>query len=96
MSYVWDFGDGTKITTRNTTPQTHTYKNPGIYTITVIATDTDGRTARSTMSVEISGKVDTDGDTFYDDADACPSVIGSSNNNGCPDFAINAYTKSFL
>ncbi len=96
MKYVWDFGDGTKISTIDTTPQTHSYKNPGIYTVTIIATDKDGRTARSTMSVEISGNIDSDGDTVSDNLDACPDVIGTSTKNGCPDFSINAYTKNFL
>ena len=37
--YVWDFGDGTVITTANYTAPAHTYTTPGDYTITLTATN---------------------------------------------------------
>lgn len=41
-SFVWDFGDGTTQTTPTATPVSHTYSQPGLYTVTLVAHMTDG------------------------------------------------------
>jgi len=49
ISYAWDFGDGetdTGITT------SHTYHEKGIYRVTLVVTDSDGKTGARSMSVE--------------------------------------------
>ncbi|TNE30724.1 MAG: T9SS type B sorting domain-containing protein [Bacteroidetes bacterium] len=38
-TYYWDFGDGNRDTTSQTT--SHSYRNPGTYTITVVATSSN-------------------------------------------------------
>ena len=38
-TYTWDFGDGETYTTSTTETVTHTYDQPGTYTITVLATN---------------------------------------------------------
>lgn len=35
LNYVWDFGDGTVISVPDNSPQTHTYAEPGYYTIRI-------------------------------------------------------------
>lgn len=37
--YYWDFGDGTTMTTLNLAPVNHTYSEPGIYTVTLTASN---------------------------------------------------------
>ena len=39
-SWLWDFGDGNTSTAQN--PPTHTYSNPGQYTVTLTATNAQG------------------------------------------------------
>ena len=41
-SRVWNWGDGTANTTGNNASPTHTYANPGLYTITLTITDNSG------------------------------------------------------
>jgi PKD repeat protein len=55
-SYLWDFGDGTTSTLAN---PTHTYTQPGAWTVRVTATDSLGAIATQTMTVIV--------DTPYDD-----------------------------
>lgn len=42
QSYIWDFGDGVNASTAN---PSHTYTNPGTYSITMIPTDSNGCSA---------------------------------------------------
>jgi YVTN family beta-propeller protein len=42
VSYAWNFGDGTSVTTTTGPTTSHTYTNPGSYTVTVTETDSAG------------------------------------------------------
>ncbi len=49
-SWTWDFGDGTVVTTRNTT---HTYAGVGSYPVRLIIEDAAGQTASKTHTVTV-------------------------------------------
>ncbi|MCR5822256.1 MAG: gliding motility-associated C-terminal domain-containing protein [Bacteroidales bacterium] len=49
-SFSWDFGDGTMS---NLTSPSHTYSTPGTYTVTLVATKTDGCQTHDTLVREI-------------------------------------------
>jgi hypothetical protein len=48
--------------------------------VTVTILDGNGKTAQSTIIVEITGDIDSDKDGVSDLYDACPSIIGSLEN----------------
>ncbi|MBL6449989.1 PKD domain-containing protein [Fulvivirga sp. 29W222] len=50
ISWVWDFGDGTFSNQQN---PTHTYDNPGIYTVKLIATTVQGCSDQSSKVVRV-------------------------------------------
>jgi hypothetical protein len=50
-TYVWSFGDGTNSTEQN---PTHTYEKPGTYAAEVLATDSLGLTATSSVQVIVT------------------------------------------
>ena len=50
-TYHWDFGDET---TSAEDLATHTYTNPGNYTVTIQITDKDGTTAQTTGTIQIT------------------------------------------
>jgi PKD repeat protein len=52
-SYSFDFGDGTDVTTNTAGLATHTYAQPGTYTITLTNHDTAGETASTTRKLVI-------------------------------------------
>lgn len=52
-SYTFDFGDGTDVTTTSTGQTTHTYAQPGTYTVTLTDHDTGGQTTSTTRQVVI-------------------------------------------
>lgn len=53
-AWNWDFGDGTTSTLQ--TPPTHTYTNPGSYTVKLTATDGAGNTATEVKKDYITAK----------------------------------------
>lgn len=52
LSYRWDFGDGTVLTTSGNTAA-HTYFSAGIYTVTVTMTTVDGNSALGQTQVRV-------------------------------------------
>lgn len=52
VSYQWNFGDG--ASSSEAKPQ-HTYANPGVYTVTLTATDECGRTQSASVTIEAEG-----------------------------------------
>ena len=89
LVYNWDFGDGNRSNTPGV--QTHPYKAPGAYTVTLTSTDkTTGETAQSTMIVRITDNKDTDGDGIFDNDDQCPLIRGEAP-SGCPNIKIPDY-----
>ncbi|GEM_PF-2200402 len=50
--YVWDFGDGEKDSTNSVSPS-HTYDDPGNYTVTLRAYNDEGEFAETTQSVSV-------------------------------------------
>ncbi len=55
VSYEWDFGDGSgEVSAAN---PTHTYANPGTYTVTLNATDGAGNSSSDTLIVTVQGVV---------------------------------------
>ncbi len=51
-SLQWDFGDGTPPVGGTLSP-THTYGDNGIYTVTLLVTDNDGKAGMDTLSVSV-------------------------------------------
>jgi gliding motility-associated-like protein len=55
-TWIWRFGDGVEDTIQNTTP--HTYTSPGIYTVTLVVSNTStGCTDSTTQTVSISDQI---------------------------------------
>ncbi len=65
VNYTWDFGDGTTGYGGTTT---HTYSDPGGYTVTLTVRDAAGNEA--TDALEVTVQLDTDGDGDPDATDA--------------------------
>ena len=53
VSYLWNFGDGTEITTQNST-MNHTYNEAGIYNVTITVFDTYGKNATDATNVIVT------------------------------------------
>lgn len=50
--FNWSFGDGTTLDGTDTTPS-HTYQDPGIYTVTLTVTDSGGNTDTAEITVTV-------------------------------------------
>ena len=62
-SYLWDFGDGNTSTDASATV-THTYDNPGVYTVTLTASGTTGCNTNDVLTLTNLITVDTIGNTL--------------------------------
>lgn len=60
VSYEWDFGDGSS--SQEADP-THTYITPGIYTVSLVVTDSSGQEDLATLSIEVVSGNETEGPT---------------------------------
>jgi cytochrome c len=49
LTYEWNFGDGTPVS--NDANPTHTFTEPGQYTVRLLVTDTTGKSGTSTLVV---------------------------------------------
>jgi len=56
VSWLWSFGDGTSSVKQN---PTHTYKKPGIYTVTLTVTNSAGEKSTTANIVRVAGLEDT-------------------------------------
>ncbi|HEY3322403.1 MAG TPA: Ig-like domain repeat protein [Planctomycetota bacterium] len=61
ITYTWDFGDGTVLTTTDTSVS-HTFTAPTDYSITVLATDPAEQTTSSGMSLTVTAAANPSGD----------------------------------
>jgi len=52
-NYYWNFGDGGEISSSTSNSPTHTYSNPGIYTVTHTVTDSNLKTASISKTVSV-------------------------------------------
>jgi heat shock protein HslJ len=57
-SFTWDFGDGTSSPASPNTTVTTLYENPGIFTVTVTATDANGLSDSDSLQIEIDTRLE--------------------------------------
>lgn len=101
LRYIWNFWDGTRSKSitdsskneKNGGIATHSYTSPWVYTLSVIMTDADEKSAIASVVIKVAGTSDVDGDGVEDSLDACPYIKGDSESKGCPSFKTNIYTK---
>ena len=94
--YRWSFGDGDLA---KTSTSTHTYSEKGVYTVTLVVTDSQGNHAYSSLNVEVYENADIDGDGILNNEDLCPTVYGIKELAGCPrvdEFSVDTPGSSFL
>lgn len=54
VSYTWDFGDGSALETTGSPVISHTYTVARTYTVTLVVTDDIGRTASTSVTVQVA------------------------------------------
>jgi len=73
VNYMWDFSDGTGIFNVSTSETTHSYIQPGNYTVTLTVMDSVNRTASTSATVQILNATikiyDLNGDGWIDGRD---------------------------
>ncbi len=84
-TYSWDFGDGGSGGDEN---PVHAYAAGGTYSVTLIAHDSSGSSAETSMTITVTvsgGAVDSDEDGVIDPWDKCPDTFTGSftNREGC-------------
>lgn len=85
---VWDFGDGT--TDSSTGVPTHTYTDPGTYTVTMTATNMYGSdTITETDLVTVNGQVMNNGAIFAQSIPAGAMIYVNGNSYGTSPVTIN-------
>jgi len=69
-NYAWNFSDGTGIISVSTSTITHSYTNPGNYTVTLTITDANSRSDQAWAMVQVLNvtlkKLDMDGNGWID------------------------------
>ncbi|WP_241430725.1 PKD domain-containing protein [Haloferax elongans] len=91
-SYEWDFGDGTNATGENVS---HTYTEPGSYTVTLNVTDAAGNNDTDTMVVTVEDATDPTaaaGSNQTVDEDTAVQFNGSSSTDNV---GVDSYQWSF-
>ena len=82
-AYAWDFGDGNTATG---VQATHTYNTPGVYPVTLIATDDQGNTATDTLTLTAFQLVvdsdNTDDSLVFPDDPPSDSASGTNGEGG--------------
>lgn len=56
VAYTWDFGDGTVESSPNAATS-HAYSQPGIYTVSLIVIDDDGKTDTTSQTINVGGQL---------------------------------------
>ncbi len=86
LTFVWDFGDGSTITTKETNVK-HRYVSPGTYNVTLLVADKKLH-SKDTIPIVIQERKirDTDNDGVRDEIDKCPDTPSYMKVNmyGCP------------
>lgn len=94
-SYLWDFGDSTSATGKNTQ---HIYYTPWSYIVTLQVQNTAWEIKEKNIIISVlenqeslddtweENLLDTDGDSIADINDKCINIAGSKLNQGCPIF----------
>ena len=54
FTYKWDMGDGSGAVLPNTSKASYTYNSPGVYTVTLLVSDTRGNSATITDTVTVT------------------------------------------
>ena len=91
-SFTWDFGDGSPKTSGGVV--THSYDEPGRYTVTLTATDSEGATDNVSKQVVVSGLVyQKDALAFDQDGDGYQGGVSFSVRN---DFDDPVYVEDVL
>ncbi|MBU0488481.1 MAG: PKD domain-containing protein [Bacteroidetes bacterium] len=73
-SFIWNFGDGTIVTTNNTNPRTHTYVAPGDYTVTLTADIAGGQGCSDMASIPVVVLPGPTADFTFDNDNLCDSM----------------------
>ncbi|NNF01391.1 MAG: PKD domain-containing protein, partial [Bacteroidia bacterium] len=82
VSYDWDFGDGSSITTTSTAPITHLYNTYGTFNVTLTATSANGCTDSETVIVIFEKNVVASMDFPISDVGGCvPHTVNPINNS---------------
>lgn len=77
-TYIWDFGDGSPTT--NVVAPTHTFTNPGTYTVILIAIDSSACIPRDTIYLPITVASNNAVAAFTDSVDCVTSSVFITNN----------------